>query len=144
MSAINGENVENLIVQIFKHLDEGPMFYPADQISDQPERSIASEMIREKLILLTEEEMPYSTAVVIDRFEEGETIHRIYASIFVERDSQKAIVIGKAGQKLKQIGIDARKELESFFGRKVFLELHVKVKKRWRDDEEMLRSLGLE
>ena len=143
ISALSGENVENLVAQVLKHLPEGPLFYPADQISDQQERAIAAEMIREKLILLTEEEMPYSTAVVIDRFEEGETIHRIYASIFVERDSQKAIVIGKAGQKLKQIGIDARKELESFFGRKVFLELHVKVKKHWRDDEATLRSLGL-
>jgi GTP-binding protein Era len=143
ISALNGENVENVISQIFKHLDEGPMFYPADQISDQPERSIAAEMIREKLIILTEEEMPYSTAVVIDRFEEGEKIHKIFASIFVERDSQKAIVIGRGGQKLKQIGTEARKELETFFGRKVFLELHVKVKKHWRDDAETLRTLGL-
>ena len=110
ISALSGENVENLVAQILIHLPEGPLFYPADQISDQPERAIAAEMIREKLILLTEEEMPYSTAVVIDRFEEGETIHRIYASIFVERDSQKAIIIGKAGQKLKQVGIDARKD----------------------------------
>jgi GTP-binding protein Era len=143
ISALSGENVENLVAHILKHLPEGPMFYPADQISDQPERAIAAEMIREKLIVLTEEEMPYSTAVVIDRFEEDEKIHRIYASIFVERDSQKAIVIGKAGQKLKQIGTDARKELEAFFARKIFLELHVKVKKHWRDDEEMLRSMGL-
>src|SRR5713226_5772673 len=143
ISALTGENVENLMAQVMKFLPEGPMFYPAEQISDQPERSIAAEMIREKLIVLTEEELPYSTAVVIDRFEEDEKLHRIYASIFVERDSQKAIVIGKAGQKLKQVGTDARKELEAFFGVKVFLELHVKVKKRWRDDEEMLRSLGL-
>ena len=143
ISALSGENVENLVAQILRHLPEGPMFYPADQISDQQERAIASEMIREKLILLTEEEMPYSTAVVIDRFDEDEKLHRIYASIFVERDSQKAIIIGKAGQKLKQIGTDARKELETFFGRKIFLELHVKVRKHWRDDEEMLRSLGL-
>ena len=143
ISALSGENVENLVVQILKLLPEGPMFYPADQISDQQERAIAAEMIREKLILLTEEEMPYSTAVVIDRFDEDEKIHRIYASIFVERDSQKAIIIGKAGQKLKQVGIDARKDLESFFGRKIFLELHVKVRKHWRDDEDMLRSLGL-
>src|SRR5947207_868625 len=143
ISALNGENVENLISQIFKHLDEGPMFYPADQISDQPERSIASEMIREKLILLTEEEMPYSTAVVIDRFEEDEKIYRIFASIFVERDSQKAIVIGKGGQKLKEVGTEARKELEAFFGRKIFLELHVTVKKHWRDDADTLRTLGL-
>ena len=119
------------------------MFYPADQISDQQERGIAGEMIREKLIVLTEEELPYSTAVVIDRFEEEEKLYRIFASIFVERESQKAIVIGKAGQKLKQIGTEARQELEAFFGRKVFLELHVTVKKNWRDDEEMLKSLGL-
>jgi GTP-binding protein Era len=143
ISALTGENIENLVTQITKHLPEGPMFYPEDQISDQPERAIASEMIREKLIVLTEEEMPYSTAVVIDRFEEDEKLYRIYASIFVERESQKAIIIGKAGQKLKQVGTEARKELEAFFGRKIFLELHVKVKKRWRDDEEMLRSLGL-
>jgi len=143
ISALTGENLEIAVEQIFKHLPEGPMFYPADQISDQQERAIAAEMIREKLIVSTEEEMPYSTAVVIDKFEEDEKLHRIYASIFVERDSQKAIVIGKAGQRLKQIGIEARQELEAFFGRKVFLELHVKVKKHWRDDEETLRSLGL-
>jgi len=143
ISALTGENVENLMAQVMKFLPEGPMFYPAEQISDQPERSIAAEMIREKLILLTEEELPYSTAVVIDRFEEDEKLHRIYASIFVERDSQKAIVIGKAGQKLKQVGTDARKELEAFFGRKIYLELHVKVKKHWRNDEETLKGLGL-
>jgi len=143
ISALTGENVENVIGQVFELLQEGPMFYPEDQISDQQERTIASEMIREKLILLTEQEMPYSTAVVIDRFEEGEKIHRIFASIFVERDSQKAIVIGKGGQKLKDIGTQARKELETFFDRKIFLELHVKVKKKWRDDDETLRTLGL-
>jgi len=143
ISALTGENVDSLVRQILEHLPEGPMFYPADQISDQHERSIAAEMIREKLIVFTEEEMPYSTAVVIDRFEEDEKLHRIFASIFVERESQKAIVIGKAGQKLKQIGTEARLELEAFFGRKIFLELHVKVRKHWRDDEGMLRSLGL-
>src|SRR5262249_27690876 len=143
ISARTGENVEEMIKQTFAELPEGPMFYPADQISDQPERAIAAENIREKLISLTEQEMPYSTAVVIDRFEESEQIHRICSTIFVERESQKPIVIGKGGQKLKQIGIDARKELEEFFRRKVFLELHVKVRKSWRDDEETLRTLGL-
>jgi GTPase len=143
ISALTGENVEETMKQVFLRLPEGPMFFPTDQISDQPERAIAAELIREKLIILTEEEMPYSTAVVIDRFEEGEKLHRIFASIFVERDSQKAIVIGKGGQKLKQIGTDARKDLEGFFGRKIFLELHVKVRKNWRDDEETLKSLGL-
>jgi len=143
ISALSGENVETLLGQIFRHLPEGPMFYPDDQLSDQPERAIAAELIREKLILVTEEEMPYSTAVLIDRFEESETLHRIFASIFVERESQKAIVIGKAGARLKEIGIGARKDLEAFFGKKIFLELHVKVKKNWRDDEETLRTLGL-
>ena len=143
ISALRGENVESLISEIFKHLPEGPMFYPADQISDQQERTIAGEMIREKLILLTEEEMPYSTAVAVEQFEEGEKLYRILATVYVERESQKAIVIGRGGQKLKEIGTEARKELEKFFGRKIFLELHVKVKKGWRDDEEMLRSLGL-
>jgi GTP-binding protein Era len=143
ISALKGENVESLFSEIFKHLPEGPMFYPADQISDQQERTIAGEIIREKLILATEEEMPYSTAVVVEQFEEGEKLYRIMATVFVERESQKAIVIGKGGQKLKVIGTEARKELETFFGRKIFLELHVKVKKGWRDDEEMLKSLGL-
>ena len=129
ISALKGENVETLVAQILNYLPEGPMFYPADQITDQPERATAAEIVREKLILLTEEEMPYSTAVFIDRFEEEEKLYRIYASILVERDSQKAIVIGKGGQKLKQVGTEARLELESFFGRKIFLELHVKVRK---------------
>ncbi|HEY2381518.1 MAG TPA: GTPase Era [Terriglobia bacterium] len=143
ISALKGENIESLLKEIFNTLPEGPMFYPADQISDQQQRTIAAELIREKAILLTEEELPYSTAVVIDRFEESEKICRIFASIFVERDSQKAIIIGKAGQKLKEIGTDARKELEEFLDTKVFLELHVKVKKGWRDDEQMLRTLGM-
>ena len=143
ISALNGENVDTFLSQIFKYLPEGPMFYPADQISDQKERSIASEIIREKVILLTEEELPYSTAVVIDQFEEGEKLYRIFASIYVERDSQKGIVIGKGGEKLKEVGTAARKELESFFDRKIFLELHVKVKKHWRDNDDTLRSLGL-
>src|SRR5207249_9667645 len=119
ISALKGENVETLVAQILNYLPEGPMFYPADQITDQPERAIAAETIREKLIVLTEEELPYSTAVFIDRFEEEEKLQRIFASIFVERDSQKAIVIGKAGQKLKQIGTKARKALECVFGRSV-------------------------
>jgi GTPase len=143
ISALSGENAETLMAQIFKYLPEGPMYFPSDQISDQQERAIAAEMIREKLIVLTEEELPHSTAVVIDRFEEEGNLYRIYASIYVERESQKAIVIGKRGEKLKQVGTAARKELELFFDRKIFLELHVKVKKNWRDDPETLRSLGL-
>jgi GTP-binding protein Era len=143
ISALTGDNVETFLSEILKYLPEGPMFYPEDQISDQQERSIASEMIREKVILVTEEELPYSTAVVIDRFQEEGNLYRIYASIYVERDSQKGIIIGKGGDKLKEIGTAARKDLESFFDRKVFLDLHVKVKKRWRDDDDTLRTLGL-
>ena len=143
ISALKGDNVASLLAVIFKYLPEGPMYYPADQISDQQERTIAAEMIREKLIVLTEEELPHSTAVVIDRFEEEGNLYRIYASIYVERDSQKGIVIGKGGEKLKEVGTLARKEMESSFDKKIFLELHVKVKKNWRDDPETLRSLGL-
>jgi GTP-binding protein Era len=143
ISAKTGENVDTLVAMFFKHLPEGPQYYPEDQISDQPERAIAAEMIREKLILLTRDELPYSTAVIVDRFEEGDALHRIHATIFVERDSQKPIVIGKGGQTLKEVGSAARVDLEKFFGKKIFLELHVKVEKSWRDDAGALDRLGL-
>ena len=142
ISALTGENTELLFQAVFKYLSEGPMFYPEDQISDQPARAISAEIIREKLIVLTREELPYSTAVVIDRFEEQEKIDRIYATIFVERESQKGMIIGKGGSLLKQVGSEARRELEAFFERKIYLELHVKVKKDWRDDEATLRHIG--
>jgi GTPase len=144
ISARTGDNVDTFVAEIMKLLPEGPMFYPAEQISDQQERSIAGEMIREKVILLTEEELPYSTAVVIDLFEEAPNLYRLYATIFVERESQKGIVIGRGGEKLKEIGTAARKDLETFLGRKIFLELHVKVKKGWRDNDNVLRTLGLQ
>jgi GTP-binding protein Era len=143
ISALTGENLEPLVQSILKCLQPGPMFYPADQISDQPARAISAEIIREKLIVATKEELPYSTAVVIDRFIEEPKIYRIFATIYVERDSQKGIIIGKAGQLLKQIGTEARLELEKFFEQKIYLELHVKVKKSWRDDDETLRTMGL-
>jgi len=142
ISAKTGEGVETFLKTILKYLPDGPRYYPDDQFSDQQERTMAAEIIREKLIVLTHDELPYSTAVVIDRFEESEKIYRIYATVFVERDSQKAIVIGKGGLLMKEIGTAARKELESFFGLKVFLELHVKVSKGWRDDESTLTNLG--
>lgn len=143
ISALTGENVETVTQSIFKCLETGPAFYPEDQISDQPARAIAAEIIREKLIVATEEELPYSTAVVIDRFEEEPKIYRIFSTIYVERESQKGIIIGKSGQLLKQIGTEARQELEKFFEQKIYLELHVKVKKSWRDDDETLRTMGL-
>jgi len=142
LSALTGDNTQNLMQTILKYLSEGPMFYPEDQISDQPARSISAEVIREKLIIATREELPYSTAVIIDLFEEGAKIHRIFATIYVERESQKGIVIGKRGELLKQVGTEARLELEKFFEQKIYLELHVKVKKNWRDDEDTLRSIG--
>jgi len=142
ISARTGEGVDTFLKAIFRYLPEGPQFYPEDQLSDQQERAMAAEIIREKLIVLTRDELPYSTAVVIDRFEESEKIYRIYATIFVERDSQKSIVIGKGGLLLKEVGTAARHELESFFGLKVYLELHVKVSKGWRDDESTLTNLG--
>jgi GTP-binding protein Era len=143
ISALTGDNVENLLETILKYLKLGPMFYPADQISDQPARSISAEIIREKLIVATKEELPYSTAVVIDRFVEEAKIYRIFATVYVERESQKGIIIGKAGQMLKRVGTEAREELEKFFEQKIYLELHVKVKKSWRDDDETLRTMGL-
>jgi len=142
ISARTGQNVESYVAAIFNLLPEGPPHYPEDQISDQMERNIAAEIIREKLIDQTRDELPYSAAVIIDKFEEGESLHRIFATVFVERDSQKAIVIGKAGSMLKRIGTAARRELESFFGVKIFLELHVKVSKDWRNDEARLRDFG--
>lgn len=142
ISARTGENVELFLKAVFKYLRVGPQYYPEDQLSDQQERTMAAEIVREKLIQLTHDELPYSTAVVIDRFEESEKIYRIYATVFVERESQKAIVIGKGGLLMKEIGTAARHELEKFFGLKVFLELHVKVSKGWRDDESTLTNLG--
>jgi len=143
ISALKGENVDALIEQIFKQLPEGPMFYPADQISDQQERTIASEMIREKLILLTQQEMPYSTAVIIDRFEEDEKIDRIFASIFVERESQKGIVIGKGGTVIRDAGTKARQELEVLLGTRVYLESRVRVDPDWQRRAHALDRLGL-
>lgn len=143
MSALTGENVESVMLAILKDLKEGPMFYPEDQLSDQPARAISAEIVREKLIQLTHDELPYSTAVIIDRFEEQERINRIYCTIYVERESQKGIIIGKGGALLKEVGTAARIELEKFFDMKIYLELHVKVKKNWRDDEETLRHIGL-
>jgi GTP-binding protein Era len=143
LSALKGDNVEALIQILFRLLPEGPLYYPEDQLSDRQERSITAEMIREKLIDLTEDELPYSTAVTIDRFQEGEKLHRIFATIHVERETQKGIVIGKKGHLLKEVGIAARKDLEEFFGRQVYLELRVKVTAGWRDDEAALKNFGV-
>jgi len=143
VSALSGENIETLVKVLFQLLPTGPALYPEDQLTDRQERSIAAEMIREKLINLTEEELPYSMAVSVDRFEESEAICRIYATIHVERETQKGIVIGKAGRLLKEAGIAARQDLEKLLGRQVYLELHVKVTADWREDDEALRNFGV-
>lgn len=143
MSARNGENAEILWSALFRLVPEGEAMYPEDQLSDQHERTFAAEIIREKLIQGTHDELPYSTAVVIDRFEESDPVG-IYATIVVERDSQKGIVIGKGGLLLKDVGTAARLDLERFLGKKVFLTLRVKVTKGWRDDDATLRNLGID
>ena len=143
ISALTGENVEILVKVLLRLLPVGPQYYPEDQLSDLQERGLAAEIIREKLIDRTREELPYSIAVQVDRFEEGETLHRIFATIHVERETQKGIVIGKGGQVLKDVGIAARHDLEKLFGRQVHLELRVKVSPGWRDDEQALRQFGL-
>jgi len=143
ISALKGDNVEALVQVLFRLLPVGPPYYPEDQISDRQERSIAAEIIREKLIDRTEDELPYSTAVTIDRFEESEPLCRIFATVHVERETQKGIVIGKGGHLLKDVGTAARLELEKFLGRKVYLEIRVKVTAGWRDDEATLKDFGV-
>ncbi len=132
-----------LLDAIIKRLPHGPQYFPEDQLTDQPERFIVSELIREKIFEFTKEEIPYSTAVVIEEMKEEPEITRITAVIYVERDSQKGIVIGKGGAMLKQIGTLARQDAEKLLGTKIFLQLWVKVKKGWRENENMLKNLGL-
>ncbi len=131
ISLLKGENLEKITEVIFKYLPEGPAFYPDDITSTEPIRFIAAEIIREKVFLKTREEIPYSTSVIIDYFNEEDNIIRIGATIVVEKDSQKKIVIGSKGSMIKEIGKAAREELEIFLGKKVFLELFVKVVKNW-------------
>jgi GTP-binding protein Era len=131
------------LAQILARLPEGPELYPADQITDQTLRAMAAELIREQVLLQTRQEIPHSTAVAIDAWEEPRAdLTRIGATIYVERDSQKGIVIGAGGAMLKQIGQAARAEIESWVGHKVYLELWVKVWEKWREREERLRELG--
>ena len=132
-----------LVDAIRKRLPEGPRYFPDDQLSDQPERFIAAELIREKVFELTKEEIPYSSAVVIEDMKEEAGLTRVHAAIFVDRESQKGIVIGKNGALLKKIGTLARQDMEKLLGVKVFLQLWVKVKKGWREDDRMLRNIGI-
>ena len=141
ISAAKGDGLDILTDKIVRSLPEGPRYFPEDQFTDQPERFIASEIIREKVLLKTGKEIPYATAVLIDRYEEQEKLTRIAATIYCEREGQKAILIGKGGQKLKEIGTAARLELEALLGKRVFLELFVKVKPGWRESAAFVEEL---
>lgn len=144
ISALLGEGVQVLVGEMLKILPAGPRLFPEDMITDLPERFLAAELIREKVFLLTREEVPYATAVAVEEFQErGEkNLVVIRATIQVERESQKGILIGEKGRMLKEIGRQAREEIEALLGAKVFLELWVKVEKDWREDPRSLRRLG--
>jgi GTP-binding protein Era len=146
ISARTGDGIPILIESILKILPEGPQYFPEDQLTDSSERFLAAEIIREKIILLTEQEVPYSSAVIIDSFKEDEAknLIRIQATITVEKDSQKGIIIGKRGAMLKEIGTRARLDMEKFFAARIYLELFVRVKKKWTQDVKQLKDLGYE
>lgn len=144
LSALKGENTETLIPEIFKYLDEGPMYYDEDTITDQPERQITAEIIREKALRNLNDEIPHGIAVAIDIMRERKNtrLMDIEATIICERNSHKGIIIGKNGSMLKTIGSEARKDIEAMLGIKVNLKLWVKVKKDWRDSDFLLNNFG--
>jgi len=141
ISALHGDGLDGLLKAIIERLPEGPQYFPADEYTDQPERFLAAEIIREKVIRHTKHEMPYVTAVLIDEFEEGTQLTRLHATIVVEKDSQKPIVIGAGGARLKEIGTEARLELEKLFPPRVYLELFVKVQPQWRNNSAVIAEL---
>ena len=146
VSAQTGENVDRLERTIIERLPEGEPLYPTDYLTDQPERFFASEIVREKLLQSTRDEIPFSSAVLVDRFEEADGpkgLLKLYCTIMVERESQKPIVIGRRGDMIKRIGTAAREDLERFFGTRVFLDLRVQVKSEWREDDRVLTDLGM-
>jgi GTP-binding protein Era len=141
VSALDENDVTKLRELITARLPEGPSYFPADHITDQPARFLAAELVREKILHETRQEVPHSIAVIIDSWEEGDGIIRIYATIYVERDGQKAIVLGKGGAMIKKIGTAAREEMEKIFGIRIFLDLHVKVQANWREKPAFLNTL---
>jgi GTP-binding protein Era len=141
ISALKGDGCDALVKEILKNLPEGEPYFPEDQITDQPERFLAGEIIREKAIQLTYHEVPHALAVVIDKYEEGATLLKIHATLHVERDSQKKILIGHKGDMLKRVGTEARKELEKLLGIKVYLATFVKVVADWRENPTRVREL---
>jgi GTP-binding protein Era len=143
VSALKGDGTELLASKIFEHLPEGPLLFPEDALTDQPERAIAAELVREKILQVTGEELPYVTAVVTESWEEAEGITRIGFVIYVERASHRKIIIGRGGERMKEIGTAARADIEKLLGRHVFLSLFVKVREHWRNDERALDELGI-
>jgi GTP-binding protein Era len=146
ISALTGDGVDRLVSLIKSYLPEGPQFFPDDTLTDQPERQICAELIREKLMRQLSDEIPYGIAVVIDqmKYDEAKNLTKIIGTIFCERDSHKAIIIGKGGAMLKKIATQARHDLERFTQTKVFLQLWVKVKDNWRNSDVMLKNFGYE
>jgi len=144
LSALDGTNVDTLEGLFLRYLPEGEPLYPPEYFTDQTERFFASEIVREQVLQLTHDELPFSTAVVVDKFDESDPgLIKLYCTILVDRESQKPIVVGKAGSMIKAIGTAARLGLEEHFQQKVFLDLHVKVKSEWRDNERLLDEIGL-
>jgi len=142
VSALENEGIENLLSAIKKQLLPGPPFYPKDELSEHPVRFFASELIREQLFLQYHEELPYSATVEVIQYEERDDLDYINAEVIVNRNSQKGMIIGKHGAAIKKLGMESRKSIEEFVGRKVYLDLHVKVREKWREKENMVRNLG--
>lgn len=142
ISAKTGEGTEHLLAKLKNMLPEGPMYYPEDAITDRPERFVAAEIVREKALLNLRDELPHGVGVTIEKIEELENITNVSALIYCERDSHKAMIIGKRGAMLKKIGSEARVDLQMLFGTKVFLEIWVKVKRDWRNSDRVLKELG--
>ena len=146
VSALRGEGVDALEKELLAHLPEGEPLYPDDYLTDQSQRSMVAELIREKVLHHTRDELPFTTAVVIERYEEPQkpgAVTRIFASILVDHDSQKPILVGKGGEMVKRIGTEARRDIERLLDGRVHLELHIKVRGDWRDDERILDDMGL-
>jgi GTP-binding protein Era len=141
ISALKGEGVDLLLEKLTEYIPAGSPDFPVDQYTDQPERFLAAEIVREKAMAETSQEVPHAVAVLVDSFEESDKLIRVRATIYVEREGQKGILIGRAGASLKKIGTAARKELETILGTKIFLELYVKVQKNWRDNPQIVRQL---
>lgn len=142
ISALKGQEIETVLPAIVKYLPEGEPFFAGDEMTDLPTRFFVAELIREKIFYLFKDEIPYHATVIVTEFKEKSTLVKIVADIVVQRESQKGILLGEGGKMIKQLGTDARKDIEAFIGQKVFLELFVKVKPKWRDNDFMLKEFG--